>query len=148
MICVGRPSRPPVRQARRCGCVRQPGRHEVAPVSPGLGPGAPAPTRGVDLAGRRLDWRVRYGQTRADAFMDAVAVAMAHPHVQTTSPSVRSMVTDLVICLQRQPPSSTWVGSMVTVRLWSQFGRRPHGRRGRGLGHLATPLVVTCYGNG
>jgi len=31
----------------------------------------------VDLSGE-LDWRVKYGQTRADAFMDAVAVAMAH----------------------------------------------------------------------
>ncbi|HVA43227.1 MAG TPA: DUF222 domain-containing protein, partial [Acidimicrobiales bacterium] len=30
-----------------------------------------------DLSGE-LDWRVKYGQTRADAFMDGLAVAMAH----------------------------------------------------------------------
>ncbi|MHB1446982.1 MAG: HNH endonuclease signature motif containing protein, partial [Acidimicrobiales bacterium] len=33
---------------------------------------AAADSEGID------DWRVKYGQTRADAFMDAVAVAMAH----------------------------------------------------------------------
>ncbi|MHB1446223.1 MAG: DUF222 domain-containing protein, partial [Acidimicrobiales bacterium] len=38
---------------------------------------ARAHAEGVDLAAE-LDWRVKYGQTRADAFMDGVAVAMAH----------------------------------------------------------------------
>ncbi|MHB1910975.1 MAG: DUF222 domain-containing protein, partial [Acidimicrobiales bacterium] len=38
---------------------------------------ARAHAEGVDLSAE-LDWRVKYGQTRADAFMDAVAVAMAH----------------------------------------------------------------------
>ena len=38
---------------------------------------ARAHVEGADLSAE-LDWRVKYGQTRADAFMDAVTVAMAH----------------------------------------------------------------------
>jgi len=38
---------------------------------------AHADDEGVDLSGE-WDWRVKYGQTRADAFLDAVAVAMSH----------------------------------------------------------------------
>ncbi|HUZ44563.1 MAG TPA: DUF222 domain-containing protein, partial [Acidimicrobiales bacterium] len=41
-------------------------------------PSAYADDEGVVDLSAEADWRVAYGQTRADAFMDAVAVAMAH----------------------------------------------------------------------